>query len=228
MKPYWPSTTKVSGSFSITTTGSTRVLSGNGIPIGLGATVGNYPFNSSNELFGKYDHNSGSIVAYTLAKSLPKNPTVNSSPTCLTGGALGYTITGTAIFSANDAAMRDAPAYEILDSCGGHPVAHNGLYHYHSLVLGDYGQSFGNSWGCLDIGAPGSHGNLIGYLNDGFGIYGPYGAQGETLKTSDLDECHGHVHSITWDGVATSMFHYHGTADYPYTISCFKGTPIRN
>jgi hypothetical protein len=45
------------------------------------------------------------------------------------------------------------------------------------------------------------------------------------LSTADLDECHGDTHSITWDGAAVSLYHYHATADYPYTLSCFRGTP---
>jgi hypothetical protein len=225
-KPYWPSTTKITnGSFGAAVSGSNRILTGNGLPIGLGATVGNYPFNSSNELYSKYDPNSGSLSAYTISKTVPATPTVNASPRCLPGGMLGITTTGVAFYGANDAVMRDAAAYEILDSCGGHPVATTGSYHYHSLFLAEYGLAYGNVWSCIDLGSAGAHGNLIGYANDGFGIYGPYGATGAMLYTADLDVCHGDTHSITWDGATVSMYHYHATVDYPYTLSCFRGTP---
>jgi hypothetical protein len=65
----------------------------------------------------------------------------------------------------------------------------------------------------------------MGYMLDGFGIYGPYGENGELLKSIDLDECHGHTHSILWDGTMISLYHYHWTYDFPYNIGCYKGLP---
>jgi len=47
-----------------------------------------------------------------------------------------------------------------------------------------------------------------------------------TLTNADLDECHGHTSEIVWDGVAQQMYHYNATAEYPYTVGCFKGTPV--
>ena len=59
---------------------------------------------------------------------------------------------------------------------------------------------------------------------DGFGIFGMYGETGEILKNSDLDECHGHSHEIEWDGEKVPMYHYHSTAEFPYTVGCFRGS----
>jgi hypothetical protein len=61
---------------------------------------------------------------------------------------------------------------------------------------------------------------------DGFGIYGNRGANGESLTDADLDECHGHTHDILWNGQMVSMYHYHATYEYPYTLGCFRGTPL--
>ena len=42
-------------------------------------------------------------------------------------------------------------------------------------------------------------------------------------SSADLDECHGHTHQITWDGQEMSMYHYHATWDFPYTVGCMRG-----
>ena len=65
----------------------------------------------------------------------------------------------------------------------------------------------------------------MGYMLDGFGIYGPEGENGEILTSADLDECHGHTHPVLWDGEMIDLYHYHWTYDFPYNIGCFKGTP---
>jgi hypothetical protein len=67
---------------------------------------------------------------------------------------------------------------------------------------------------------------LIGYALDGFGIYSMYDAQGRELTDADLDDCHGRTSKVTWDGRPVTMFHYVLTREYPYTIGCFRGTPV--
>ncbi|MBI5052160.1 MAG: hypothetical protein HZB52_02705, partial [Chloroflexi bacterium] len=41
------------------------------------------------------------------------------------------------------------------------------------------------------------------------------------------DVCHGHTHEIEWDGKTVEMYHYHATAEFPYTVSCFRGSAVR-
>ncbi len=94
----------------------------------------------------------------------------------------------------------------------GHPQS-SSEYHYHAVSR------------CLSDSGTG-HSQLVGYAFDGFGIYGPRGESGTPVTDADLDECHGHTHSITWDGQTVSMYHYHATTEYPYTVGCFRGTPI--
>ena len=73
--------------------------------------------------------------------------------------------------------------------------------------------------------ASNGHSGLVGYALDGFGIYGDKGAGGKHLSNADLDECHGHVETVIWDGKPQRIYHYHLTDEYPYTLGCFKGTP---
>ena len=121
-------------------------------------------------------------------------------------GPIGVLRTGAVLFNALDAAGRDAVAHEIQDACFGHPGP-NGAYHNHSLTpcLADAGIAE----------TDGVHSPLAGYALDGFGIYGPRGAGGAVMETSDLDECHGHTHEIEWDGRRLSLYHYHATWSYP-------------
>ena len=91
--------------------------------------------------------------------------------------------------------------------------SNGGAYHYHSLT------------NCIDD--PGTaHSKLMGYALDGYGIYGMRGEDGAVLHDADLDACHGHTHVIDWDGKKVAMYHYHATAEYPYVIGCFHGTPV--
>ena len=128
-------------------------------------------------------------------------------------GIIGVMISGVALFNAVDEQGRDAVAHEIQDKCDGHPQR-EGQYHYHSLSR------------CLESAHVNGHSEMFGYALDGFGIYGRYGENGKELTDADLDECHGHTHEIMWDGKPVVMYHYHATREYPYTLGCFKGTPV--
>jgi hypothetical protein len=51
-------------------------------------------------------------------------------------------------------------------------------------------------------------------------------ARGRELTNADLDACHGRVSEVDWDGTRVSMYRYVLTREYPYTIGCFRGTPV--
>ena len=108
--------------------------------------------------------------------------------------------------AVQDREAADAVAHEIVDVFGGHPAQSD--YHYHFVPER------------LDEVPPLSdgHSGLIGYIRDGFGLYGYNGIGAKELSNEDLDECHGH--SSTPLG-----YHYHATIEYPYTIGCYRGTP---
>jgi len=197
---------------TITTEGSSRIISGNGLP--TEQTTGTFPVSSDDDAYD-FDRNPNSISAQSVTITLPKNPTVADEPTCTDLGTIGIFTNGVQLFNALDAGGRDAAAYEIQDSCDGHPEM-SGTYHYHSAsacLLAD-----------LDTGS--GHSSLVGYAADGFGIYGTRGTNGVEVNNSDLDECHGHTHKVKFNGKKQKIYHYHLTTEYPYTIGCYKGTPV--
>jgi hypothetical protein len=187
--------------------GAARLVTGNELP---DHTTGTFPIAKTDPAYA-YDQNPDSISAQSLAWTLPQTPTVAASPTCLGGGPIGVMLTGAVLYDALDGEGRDAVAHEEQDACQAHPQP-TGEYHYH--------------WATTCQPDPGTgHSALLGYARDGFGIYGVRGENGEVLTDADLDECHGHTHAITWDGQTVTMYHYHATYEFPYTLGCYRGTP---
>jgi len=193
-------------SFTVSVQGDQRVFTGNDLP---DHTTGMYPISPNDDAYA-YDRNPNSIQEQSITLTLPANPVVAAQPTCV-GGEVGIMLSGVVIFSAFDAAGRDAPAHEVQDACDGHPQQ-SGFYHYHSLS------------DCF-VDTTSGHSVLMGYAFDGFGIYGYHGEDGRELTNEDLDECHGHTHVIEWDGQLVEMYHYHATHEFPYVVGCFEGAP---
>lgn len=206
-KVTWPQ-----AEFSITETNDGRVVSrlvqGNGLPVDT--LTGNFPISPSDPAY-QYDRNPNSIGAYDMTLELPLEPQPAASPSCVPMGIIGVAVNGVAIFNALDAGARDAVAHEVQDLCNGHPQGTE-IYHYHGPSP------------CL----PGESENekLIGYALDGFGIYSMYDAGGTELTNADLDECHGRVSTVDWNGKHVAIYHYVLTREYPYTVGCFRGTPV--
>ena len=66
----------------------------------------------------------------------------------------------------------------------------------------------------------------MGYALDGFGIYGNLSTGGVPMTNATLDACHGHTHAVMFHGTMQVIYHYHATTEFPYTLGCYKGTPI--
>jgi hypothetical protein len=159
----------------------------------------------------QFDHNPNTISEQDFVFGIPANPVELDQPGCVPG-AIGILRSGVVLFNSLDAPGRDAVAHETQDSCQGHPQS-SGVYHNHDVsncVIEEFDTTSG-------------HSALLGYIVDGFGIYGQRGENGEILGSDDLDECHGHVHDIEWNGKTQQMFHYHATLDFPYTVGCMRG-----
>jgi hypothetical protein len=216
----WDSTNKATvdgdvewdGKYEIKIEDGKRKLVGNGLP--TSHHTGIFPIQRSDDAF-QYDRNPNSINETKIIFELPLMPHVAEKPSCVPMGTIGVMKTGVAIFNALDGEGRDAVAHEIQDKCDGHPQQ-EGHYHYHNMSK------------CVENGQSGNHSELFGYALDGFGIFGIYGEGGKELTNADLDDCHGHIHEILWDGKKVNMYHYHATREYPYTIGCFAGTPVPN
>jgi hypothetical protein len=198
--------------FNVTLDGSgNRVIVGNNLP---GFPVGTFPIERGT-LAWDYDKNPNVINAHVVNITFDAIPTVNEEPSCVGFGSNGISLAGSAIYQGSSTLGTDAAAWEILDNNGGHTDGTQ-TYHYHYLtetVLAD-----------LDPD-DGGHSQLMGYMQDGFGIFGPRGEDGDVLTSADLDVCHGHTHDIEWDGEVLNLFHYHWTYDFPYNVGCFRGTP---
>lgn len=201
----WPNAT-----YSSRVDDNTRVISSNGLPVGH--ATGTFPVTSSDDAFA-FNPNTNQISEQEISLTVPLVPSETETPTCV-GEEVGIATSGALIFSALSTTGHDVVATEVFDECQGQPQE-DGFYHYHG-----YSSCF------LDTSGPGEHSDLLGYALDGFGIFGIKGEDGTELSSSDLDECHGHKHNVEWDGETVSIYHYHFTQDYPYTVSCFKGTPL--
>ncbi len=81
----WPNAT-----FSNIISGASRILSGNGLPVGY--TTGVFPISASDPAYA-YDRNPNSISAQSLLKTLPENPAYSDSPYCM-GGEVGIMLSG--------------------------------------------------------------------------------------------------------------------------------------
>lgn len=191
--------------FSNSLSGSTRTIVTNDLP---NHPTGIFPIMASDPAYA-YDKNPNSIKGQTFTYKLSADPTYNANPNC-ESGEVGIMLTGVALFSALDAGGRDAGAWEVQDACEGHPQS-DGIYHYHTLSS------------CIKNV---SVHTVIGYALDGFPITGPDVGTNNILTTGDLDECHGIVSQINLNGQNVIMYHYVMTQDYPYSVSCYRGTPI--
>ena len=190
------------GTATLSTSGDTRTIVVTNLPVD--GKIGNWPMTQYAALTA-IDPNPGTPAARNYSFTIPLNPTVAAVPSCVSLGAIGVTLNGVVLYNAVDARGEDAVANEIVDVFGGHPAMSD--YHYHFLPER------------LDA-APlaDGHSGVVGYLRDGFALYGYKGTGNVELTNTDLDECHGHSH-------APMGYHYHATMEYPYTIGCYKGTP---
>jgi len=200
----WPDAT-----LSMTTANGERRIRGNGLP--TNHATGNFPVRPSDPAYA-IDRNPNGIAPQQIALSLPAAPVPASVPECVPMGMIGILSSGVALFNALDAGGRDAAAHEVQDHCNGHPQR-AGQYHYHGPTPCVSGVAANNA--------------LIGYALDGFGIYSMYDENGRELTNADLDECHGRVSRIPWDGREVVMYHYVLTREYPYSIGCFRGKPVK-
>ncbi len=185
--------------------GTTRTVTTNDLP---NHTTGVFPINPSDPAYS-YDRNPNTIKGQSFTFALNSAPTYGT-PTCI-GGQVGIMLTGASLFDGFDAGGRDAGAWEVQDSCGGHPEK-SSTYHYHTLSS------------CIKDTAVKT---VIGFALDGFPITGPQVSPSNILTTSDLDECHGLTSQVVLDGKTITTYHYVMTQDFPYSVSCYRGTAIQ-
>lgn len=162
-------------------------------------------YNGSNASFAKAPN---TLAAQQLVFRIPLHPVAAASHSATPLGAIGIAVNGVAIFNQYNGQNRPLTVeINSFDQGNGHPQQ-TGVYHYHVEPL-------------FITGAKGRDA-LIGFLLDGFPVYGPI-ENGHTLTDSDLDVYHGHV-GVTKD-YPGGIYHYHITAEDPYINgSGFWGT----
>jgi hypothetical protein len=217
-----PGKVKMKSEFKITETNTTRNLKGNGIPsfeVGTFAIPKNspsYKYYAALPAYGYANAAEIPIKPYHLELTVPKNPKIAAKPSCFDQLTIGIALVGAAWHAevALDALGNayDPNAALPTDRCFGHPYQMQ--YHVH-----------GYSWKCMDQGKPDQASPLVGYARDGFGIYGPRDAQGKLVTNAQLDECHGMVSEVMFNGKMQKIYHYVLNNEYPYSIGCFRGTP---
>lgn len=174
-------------------------------------------FNTSDDRYEAYngdnDHysqNPNSISEQNIVLRIPLNPTEATNKEATPLGAIGVSLNGVVFYNQYAGPNNQALTSEInsFDQYLGHPQQF-GAYHYHQEPL--YLTSTNGS----DA--------LLGWLLDGFPVYGPM-EDGERVNNADLDDYHGHAHATTEypDGI----YHYHITDADPYINgSGFFGVP---
>ncbi len=140
---------------------------------------------------------------------LPLHPEEATTHTSTPLGPMGIALNGVSFF--NQYAAGYSPLDDeinSMDQYNGHP-AQTSEYHYHIEPL----------WLTQNNGEE----SLLGFLLDGFPVYGPI-ENGVTITNADLDDYHGHF-GVTTD-FPDGTYHYHITAADPYINGDgFYGTP---
>jgi len=202
---------KFNSTVTISTDGNYITLKTNGIPDHkspyFSTTDARYEaYNGSNTNF---QLNPNRIQEQSLTFKIPLNPAAASSKQATPLGPIGVSVNGVPLF--NQYAGPGTPLTSEInsfDQYNGHPQQ-SGQYHYHVEPL--------------YITALKGKNGLIGFLLDGYPVYGPV-ENGTTLASDSLDAYHGHI-GVTAD-YPNGIYHYHITADAPYINgNGFWGTP---
>ncbi|MEM1271809.1 MAG: YHYH protein [Bacteroidota bacterium] len=189
------------GRADVTLDGDYVVIRSNGVP-----DHGSPYFESSDTRYEAYDGtnadfhlNPNRIASQDLVFRIPVTPRASSSPQSTPMGPMGVSLNGVPFY--NQYAAGSAPLTREInsfDQYNGHPQQFGG-YHYHiePLYLTEtYGRDA-----------------LLGYLLDGFPVYGPV-ENGREVGNGDLDAYHGHTHATA--EYPEGIYHYHVTAEDPY------------
>jgi hypothetical protein len=147
--------------------------------------------------------NPNSIKEQNYVLKIPKNPKENTSSAATPLDAIGIAVNGVVLF--NQYAGPNQPLdneIKTFDRYNGHPAIQNN-YHYH--IEPKY--------------ITNNDANLVGFLLDGFPVYGKKDADGTTPV---LDANNGHF-GVTPD-YPNGIYHYHITDNAPYICGGYKGT----
>jgi hypothetical protein len=151
------------------------------------------------------------ITAQTITIKIPLNPAVAATHAATPMGVMGVAIDGVPFFNQY-AAGGVSLGGEVngFDQAWGHPQA-SGMYHYHV-----------EPYYLTTVKAGSTKWGLMGFLLDGFPVYGP--KEENNTDPTGLDVYHGHTHNTA--DFPTGIYHYHISFTAPYINgNGFYGTP---
>ncbi len=159
-----------------------------------------------------FAQNPNTIIEQTATVKIPLNPVVATTHAATPLGAMGIALNGVAFFNQYAGPNNQALTSEIVsfDKYYGHPQ-NQGVYHYHVEPL-------------YLTTVKSTKSGLMGFLLDGFPVYGPKEENGTVVTNAILDVYHGHTHATV--DYPNGIYHYHFTDEAPYLNgNGFYGTP---
>lgn len=204
---------KIYGASSVTSDGTFITIKTNGQPdhksVYYGTSDSRYESFSGTTFGGTTFTKNPNTINLNLAFTykIPLNPVMATAHASTPLGAIGVAVNGVPFF--NQYAGPNQPLTNEItsfDQYWGHPQA-TGIYHYH--VEPTY------------LTATKGKEALMGFLLDGFPVYGP---EENGVAVTNLDVYHGHT-GVTPD-YPNGIYHYHITNSDPYINgNGFYGTP---
>lgn len=195
--------TKIYGASDMYVEGDYVVIKTNGLPDHKSpyfqGTQWSDKFETYNGSNSKFVLNPNRIAQFSYTFKIPLNPKEDAAHSATPMGAIGVAVNGVPLFNQY-AAQRAALTGEIdsFDQYNGHPQQQGG-YHYHVEPL--------------YITTNKTKSALVGFLLDGFPVYGPL-ENGATVTNASLDAYHGHSHATA--DYPDGIYHYHITSADPY------------
>ena len=157
-----------------------------------------------------FNLNPNRISSQNIVFRIPINPTEATNKSATSLGPIGISLNGVVFYNQYAGPNNQPLTNEInsFDQYLGHPQ-NSGQYHYHQEP----------TYLTSTLGTDA----LLGWLLDGFPVYGPV-ENGTRVLNADLDDYHGHSH-VT-DEYPNGIYHYHITDADPYLNgNGFWGTP---
>jgi hypothetical protein len=174
---------------TVTTSEGSIVLSSSGVPDHVTPYWGEGNALYEPQIDGR-GQTPGLLRTQTFVMTIPTSPSSASTKEATSLGPIGMALNGVAIYNDREGGNVpvDAMTLQTFDRAGAHGGP-GGLYHYH--VNGDFTSK--------------DDAKLIGFLRDGFPLYGRRDADG--TYPADLDANGGHT-GTTAD-FSTAIYHYH-------------------
>ncbi len=206
---------KVYGASSITSDGTYVTIKTTGAPdhksVYYASTNSLYENFSGTTFDGNtFNKNPNTISTFNYTFKIPLNPKVAATHAATPLGAIGVSLNGVPFYNQyagpNQPLTNEVTSF---DQYYGHPQQ-AGAYHYHVEPL-------------YLTQVKASKSALLGFLLDGFPVYGPQ-ENGANVAENSLDAFHGH--STATADYPNGIYHYHVTSKDPYINgSGYYGTP---